>query len=76
MKNLNEFLINKPLKKYNKYNYFPKTNEDLRKIIEKRIRIEGLECDLNDIDVSEITDMSYLFCDEYETCDFNGDISK
>ena len=51
--------------------YFPQTKEELRSLIEQRIKDEGNEVDLNDIDVSAITDMSYLF----EISDFNGDIS-
>jgi surface protein len=52
----------------------------LREIVIQRIKDDGPECDLNDIDVSKITDMSYLFCaniifghDIFK--DFNGDIS-
>ena len=52
--------------------YFPKTKDELKEIIEKRIKDEGNEVDLNDIDVSKITDMSELF----ERTDFNGDISN
>ena len=56
----------------NNYKYFPKTKKELQKLIEQRIKDEGNEVDLNDIDVSEITDMSGLF----EVTDFNGNISK
>ena len=57
------------------YNYHPKTKEELRAIITGRIKNEGNECDLNDIDVSEIDDMSELFY--YPPLDrFNGDISN
>ena len=50
----------------------PANKEELKKIIKNRIQTEGPECDLNDIDVSDITDMSRLF----EGSLFNGDISK
>ena len=52
--------------------YFPKTKDELLEIIEQRIDDEGDEVDLNDIDVSEITDMFGLF----EGTNFNGDISN
>ena len=51
--------------------YFPQTKSELRSLIEQRIKEEGNEVNLNDIDVSAITDMSWLFCD----LDFNGDVS-
>ena len=54
------------------HKYFPKTKDELKAIIERRIKDEGSEVDLNDIDVSKITDMSELF----ERTDFNGDISN
>ena len=65
------FKINKNTK-LEKYNYFPKTKGELNSIIRERIKNEGNECDLNDIDVSEITDMSSLFT----WSRFNGDISR
>ena len=53
--------------------YFPQTKEELRSLIEQRIKDEGNAVDLNDIDVSAITDMFELFA--YNS-DFNGDISS
>ena len=50
----------------------PANKEELKKIIKNRIQTEGPECDLNDIDVSGITDMSELF----KGSKFIGDISK
>ena len=49
----------------------PTTKEELRKLIEERIERDGVNADLNDIDVSQITDMSELF----DYSEFNGDIS-
>ena len=43
----------------------------LVQLIKYRINKRGPNCDLNDIDVSKITDMSKLF---YYLEDFNGDI--
>jgi surface protein len=61
----------------NTYTCQPKNNTELRQIIIYRIKKEGPKCDLNDIDVSKITDMSYL-CNPYrdfEFMNFNGDVS-
>ena len=45
---------------------------ELRELIRQRIKEQGPNCDLNDIDVSKIDDMSGLFY--YSK--FNGDISE
>ena len=44
----------------------------LKELIEERIDEFGYNCDLNDIDVSQITNMSNLF----RGSNFNGDISN
>ena len=49
-----------------------KSRRSLDILISNRIKKYGPNCDLNDIDVSQITDMSELFL--YSK--FNGDISK
>ena len=72
MKSLKNYIQEKLVIKKNKYKYFPKTKEKLKAIIKKRIKAEGNEADLNDIDVSNITDMSELF----EGTGFNGNISR
>ena len=56
-----KLIIKKSTIKKNKttnYKYFPQTKEELEGIIKKRIKDKGNEVDLNDIDVSNITDMS------------------
>ena len=73
MKSLKSYIQEKLIiKKRNQYKYFPQTKDELKAIIEKRIKDKGNEADLNDIDVSNIKDMSYLFGGEI---DFNGNIS-
>ena len=75
MKSLKSYIQEKLVIKKNKnisYKYFPETKEELQDIIKQRIKEEGNEVDLNDIDVSQITDMSKLF----KETNFNGDISK
>ena len=58
--------------KVNAFNYHPKTRIELKELVEKLIEERGNDADLNDIDTSEITDMSSLFYNS----EFNGDISK
>ena len=45
---------------------------ELRRLIERRIKEQGPNCDLNDIDVRKVTDMSNMFRNTI----FNGDISQ
>ena len=52
--------------------YQPKTTKELRDLIKELIEERGNEANLNDVDVSQITDMNELFYDSQ----FNGDISK
>ena len=60
------------------YTCQPETWDELREIIVKRIYDDGFECDLNDIDVSKIKDMSYLFNASGNSIfeRFNGDVSQ
>ena len=84
MQTLLEFMNRDRLKKYKakpEYHYFPKERDELRRLIVKLIKERGYNADLNDIDVSQIVDMSYVFADRpingglflYK---FNGDISQ
>ena len=74
MKSLNDIVIERLVlsKNKTKHTLFPKTNKELKNMIKAEIEKNGNECSLNHIDVSEITDMQYIF---YES-KFNGDISK
>ena len=69
---INEKMVyNKSTANKIKYNYYPKTKEELKKLIIQLVEERGNEGDFNDIDTSEITDMSELFLPK-----FNGDISE
>ena len=48
------------------------TNETIQEIVNNEIKKLGLTADLNHIDTSKVTDMSYLFVES----NFNGDISQ
>ena len=73
MKTLQQYLTERLVIKKKSYKYFPETKEELQDIIKQRIDKEGPEVDLNDIDTSNITDMSNLF-EFFST--FNCDISE
>ena len=78
MKQINKYIverlhINKDIgKQSNHYNYHPKTKYELKELVDQLIKERGNKANLNDIDTSEITDMSELFYNS----DFNGDISE
>ena len=79
MKTINTY-INEKLRLTTKRTYtcHPKDKKELKQIIIDSIENEGPNCDLNDIDVSKITNMSCLFDanDNKIFKDFNGDISQ
>ena len=64
--------IGKNLGKFSTYSCQPLTRNELVKLIRNRIAKEGNNCDLNDIDVSQIDDMTSLFTGS----SFNGNISE
>ena len=63
--------IGKDISSFSKHSCRPTSKRELVILINNRISKEGNNCDLNDIDTSLITDMSWLF----SCTDFNGDIS-
>ena len=73
MKGLNTYITEKLKIKKSSYKYFPKTKEELYDILKELIEERGNEGNFNDIDTSEITDMSELFEGIKK---FNSDISK
>ena len=65
MNNLSTYIIEK-LKinkdiKVKEYNYHPKDKYELITLLKELLEERGNDADLNDIDVSDITDMSELF---------------
>ena len=84
MQKLDEFILEKLKISKIETNYGPNSKEELIDIIINEIQTNGPTCSLNHIDVSNITDMSYLFrggnayrCLEGHPVlsNFNGDIS-
>jgi surface protein len=81
MKELSQYISEKLVlrKTLNKLALSPSTKEELIDIIKVEVDKNGWECDLNHIDVSQITDMSNLFSTDYYGYGlerFKGDISK
>ena len=85
MKRLEEFILEKLKISKIETNYKPKNKEELVNIIIAEIEANGPDCSLNHIDVSNITDMSYLFIggdtkqNQIEhpiLSEFDGDISE
>ena len=78
MKSINQYISEKlKIRKSNKpsYQYFPKSKKELQDLINQLIEERGNAGDFNEIDTSEITDMSELFR-QIDIKNFNGDISK
>jgi len=74
MKQLNTYIIEKlHINKDTKIeNYQPKDKKELQSLLKRLLKERGNDADLNDIDVSKITNMFMLFYNS----EFNGDISK
>ena len=64
--------IGNNISRFSTYSCQPKTREELVDIIITRVSKEGLNCNLNDVDTSLITDMSWIF----SWTEFNGNISN
>ena len=69
MRKLKEYIT---VEESGRYDLRPTSKRELQELIEQRMKKQGPECNLNDIDVSEIKDMSELFRES----NFRGDISK
>ncbi len=82
MKQLKEYIsealvthrITRPIRKHTPKTVQPQNKEELEEIIKDTVNKEGYDCDLNFIDTSLITDMSWLF--NNITWKFHGDISE
>ena len=72
MQSLLEFMNRDRLKKYKSRAYVPQTTDEMRKLVIKLVKERGKYANLNDIDTSNIKDMSGMFCG----LDFDGDISQ
>lgn len=79
MKNINTYITEKLKLNLNSngnhYKYHPETKSELQELLKKLIDERGKDADLNDIDVSKITDMELLFHRFYSKIQ-NIDISE
>ena len=75
MKQLTEYIIEKLKidKSVNQFNYYPKNYDELKNTIRQLLKERGKDADLNDIDISKVTEMWELFRD---LDPHNIDISK
>ena len=75
MKTINQYIQEKLIINRNtnvkEYKYRPESTTELKQLVKQLIDERGNEANLNDINTSEITDMSELF----KGSSFNGDIS-
>ena len=62
-------------KGFRKYNYSPKDNDELNKVLKQLYEERGDDGDYNDIDTSEIENFNSIF-NKYKFIHFNGDVSK
>ena len=83
MRNLKDIILERLVLSKNKpkHTLFPKSKEELVSMITEEIKKNGNKCSLNHIDVSRITDFSFLFASakaptKYGLNLFNGDISN
>jgi surface protein len=78
MRNLKDIIVEKlniSKAKITKHTLFPTSKDELIEMIKSEMENNGNECDLNHIDVSEITDMSFVFSANESNEKFEGDIS-
>ena len=59
--------------KFKKYNYYPKNHVELWELIGKLLDERGSDANLNDVDISQVTDLSSLF---FRRFPHNIDISQ
>ena len=84
MKHINTYILSKIKKEANiteklkisnkkiKHTLFPKDKWELANMVDLEIKNHGNKCSLNHIDVSSLTDLSFVFA----RSPFNGDISE